>query len=313
MVGSGVPRAAAVVAHLAVLVGSVALLLWVFVPRLLEQVQQAQDELPRAGAGHAGRLDELKHSALTALAGWLDKLSDPAVALSAAVATLTVVATIAFTIACAAYWITDRDRLVDAVVSLLPERKRPLVRDTWLLIDLKLGAVIRTKVLLVVITSTVLSTAFWIIGLPYFLLIGAFAGIVEVLPVIGPLLAGLAAVAAGLTVSWKLAATAAVVIYGFRLLQDYVINPRLFGRAVHLPPLAVLIAVSALALLLGPAWVLLAIPITAVISTLLDVLVWKHDPAAEQVPSVLVPTDDTVRTRRRRWSRRRATGDATGG
>ena len=68
---------------------------------------------------------------------------------------------------------------------------------------------------------------------------------------IGPLLAGLAAVGAGLTVSWKVAVAAAVVVYGFRVVQDYVINPRLFGRAVHLPPLVVLIAVSALALLLG--------------------------------------------------------------
>ena len=49
----------------------------------------------------------------------------------------------------------------------------------------------------------------------------------------------------------------------------YRINPRLFGRAIHMPPLAVLLAVSAVALLLGPWWVPLAIPLTAVVSTLL--------------------------------------------
>ena len=107
-------------------------------------------------------------------------------------------------------------------------------------------------------------------------------------------------VAAGLTVSWQLGLAAAIVIYGLRIVQDYVINPRLFGRAVHLPPLAVLLAVSAVALLLGPWWVPLAIPLTAVVSTLLDVLMWKTDPAAEGVPAVLVRTDDTVEDRRRR-------------
>jgi predicted PurR-regulated permease PerM len=126
-----------------------------------------------------------------------------------------------------------------------------------------------------------------------------FAGIVEILPVIGPLIAGLTAVAAGLTVSWQLGLAAAIVVYGLRVVQDYVINPRLFGRAVHLPPLAVLLAVSAVALLLGPWWVPLAIPLTAVLSTLLDVLVWKTDPAEEAVPTVLAPTDDTVQDRRR--------------
>lgn len=302
----GVPRWAAVVAHLVAVVGSLALLLWIFVPALLGQVQQALDDLPRGAAGHPGRLDELKQNALTGLEGWLRNLSDPEVALSAALATLTVVASIAFTVACAAYWLTERDRLVDTVVSLVPERKRTTVRDSWLLIDLKLGAIIRTKVLLVVITTTVLSIAFWIIGLPYFLLVAAFAGIVEVLPVIGPLVAGLAAVGAGLTVSWKVALAAAIAVYAFRILQDYVINPRLFGRAVHLPPLVVLIAVSALTLLLGPVWVPLAIPLAGVISTLLDVFVWKHDPAEAKVPTVLVPTRDTVRARRRLWGRRRA-------
>jgi predicted PurR-regulated permease PerM len=193
----------------------------------------------------------------------------------------------------------------------VPHEKRTTVRDTWLLIDFKLGAVIRTKLLLVVITSTVLSFAFWVIGLPYFLLVGVFAGMVEILPVIGPLVAGLTAVAAGLTVSWQLGLAAAIVVYGFRIVQDYVINPRLFGRAVHLPPLAVLVAVSAVALLLGPWWVPLAIPLTAVVATLLEVFVWKTDPAEADVPTVLAPTGDTVADRRGRpW---RASGEVSKG
>jgi len=149
-----------------------------------------------------------------------------------------------------------------------------------------------------VMTGTILSVAFWLIGLPYFLLVGMFAGIVEVVPVIGPLIAGLAAVGVGLTVSWQTALVAAGVVYGLRVIQDYVINPRLFGRAVDLPALAVLLAVSAVALLLGPLWVPLAIPITAVLSTLGDILVRDIDPADEPVPAVLVRTDDTVADRR---------------
>jgi hypothetical protein len=65
----------------------------------------------------------------------------------------------------------------------------------------------------------------------------------------------------------------------------------------------VLLAVSAVALLLGPWWVPLAIPLTAVLSTLLDVLVWRIDPAEQDVPTVIAPTEETVEDRRRRpWS-----------
>ena len=309
----GIPRAVSLIGHFALFLGLVALLLWLIVPVAFEQAQQALADVPRQGAAtDQGILYSAREQALSSLESRLRDISEPDTALSTLLGTLTALAAIAFTLATAAYWVIERDRLVNVVLAVVPHEKRATVRDTWLLIDLKLGAVIRTKLLLVLMTASILSFAFWVIGLPYFLLVGVFAGIVEILPVIGPLIAGLTAVAAGLTVSWQLGLAAAIVVYGLRIVQDYVINPRLFGRAVHLPPLAVLLAVSAVALLLGPWWVPLAIPLTAVLSTLLDVLVWKSDPAEVEVPTVLAPTDDTVEDRRRRPWRpsRRVSKDA---
>ena len=65
-----------------------------------------------------------------------------------------------------------------------------MIRDTWELIDAKLGAFVRGQLLLIAFVSTVLSLCFWAIGVPFWLLLGVFAGIVEIVPVIGPLLAG---------------------------------------------------------------------------------------------------------------------------
>ena len=59
----------------------------------------------------------------------------------------------------------------------------------------------RGQGLLIVLVAIVLSTAFWAIGLPFWLLIGIFAGVVEPVPVIGPLVAGALAVGVGLTQS----------------------------------------------------------------------------------------------------------------
>jgi predicted PurR-regulated permease PerM len=297
----GAPRILAVGVHIAAAFGIVAVLLWLFVPPVLHQTQAALDNLPQAvgAAGDEGTVASLKRRALLALERELRTLPAPGAALSAAVETMAVLAGIAFTLACAVYWLSERDRLIRTVLPLIPEAKRQTVHDAWLLIDLKLGAVIRAKLFLVALTGTILSVAFWIIGMPYFLIVGAFAGIVEVIPVIGPLAAGVAAVAVGLTVSWQVALAAALAVYGLRIVQDYVINPRLFGRAVHLPPLVVLLAVSALALLLGPLWVPLAIPITAVLATVFDVVLRQQDPAEEHVPTVLLRTGDRVVDRRR--------------
>jgi predicted PurR-regulated permease PerM len=140
---------------------------------------------------------------------------------------------------------------------------------------------------MITFVSTVLSLAFWQIGVPYWLLLGAFAGLVEILPVVGPFIAGATAIGAGLTVSWHTAALAAVAVYGLRLFQDYILNPRVLGHAVGLTPLTVLVVVSAVGILFGPLFVPIATPFAAVLATLLDVLVRGKDPAEQEVPTVL--------------------------
>jgi len=123
-------------------------------------------------------------------------------------------------------------------------------------------------------------------------LIGAFAGVVEIVPVIGPLTAGAVAVGVGLTVSWHLALAAGIAVLVVRLLEDYIVLPRVLGDAVGLSPLIVLFSVAAVALLFGGFAVLLAIPIAAVLATLVDVVVRGKDPAEEDVPAVIFSAKD---------------------
>jgi len=137
-----------------------------------------------------------------------------------------------------------------------------------------------------------LSICFYAIGLPFWLLIAIFAGIVEIVPVIGPLTAGALAVGVGLTESLTVAAAAGVIVLVVRLLEDYLVIPRVLGDAVGLSPLVVLVSVAAATLLFGEFAVLLAIPLAAVAATLFDVIVRDKDPAQEEVPTVLFPAQD---------------------
>ena len=72
-----------------------------------------------------------------------------------------------------------------------------------------------------------------------------------------------------------------------RLLEDYIVIPRVLGEAVGLSPLLVLFSVTAVAVLFGEFAVLLAIPIAAVVATLVDVIVRGKDPTEEEVPAVI--------------------------
>jgi predicted PurR-regulated permease PerM len=139
--------------------------------------------------------------------------------------------------------------------------------------------------------------AFWIIGLPFWLLIGAFAGVVEVIPVIGPITAGALAIGVGLTVSWQTALAAGIIVTVVRLIEDYTVIPRVLGHAVGLTPLTVLVSVSVVAFLFGGFAVLLAIPLAAVIATLIDVLVRDRDPERQDLPAVIFSAKEGGTTR----------------
>ena len=293
----GVPRAAGVALHYVALALLVAGFLWLVVPRALEQVDHAVSSLPQTQAdlGRQARASSgIKHDALVGLQRRLEDLPTtrdlPAAELTRTVAE--VLLGIFFVLASAAYWIWERERAERLLCSLVPRRHAQTVRDTWELIDLKLGAYVRGQALLIVLVGTVLSLAFWAVGLPYWILVGAFAGLVEIVPVVGPLAAGAVAVGVGLTVSWEVALAAGIAVLVVRLLEDYVVIPRVLGDAVGLTPLVVLLSVTATGILFGGFAVILAIPLAAVGATLVDVIVRNRDPAEEDVPTVLFPAKD---------------------
>jgi len=294
-----VPRSVGLAVHYLVLAGVVALFLWLVVPRAVDQVGQALGSVPtsRNALDKATRNSTgIKHTILRALQKRLKKLPAASSLVHASVSVtktaFEVLIAIFFTFAVAAYWIFERDRARRVVLSLVAREQRKTVRDTWDLIDAKLGAFVRGQLLLIAFVGTVLSLAFWAIGVPFWLLLGIFAGVVEIIPIIGPLTAGGVAIGVGLTDSWQIALAAGLAVLVVRLLEDYIVVPKVLGHAVGLSPLVVLVSVTAIGLLLGGIYVLLAVPIAAVLVTLVDVIVRDKDPAEEEVPTLLFPAKD---------------------
>src|SRR5713101_7048241 len=294
---AGIPRGFDLLIHYVLLIGVVAFALWMVVPRAIDQVQSALGGTTKAQIHQeATNSTGIKHDILNAIDKRLRKVPKTGQLLHPAVeVTLKVFEAllgIFFVLAAAAYWIFERARAVDFVASLLPRPKRKKLRDTWDLIDIKLGAFVRGQALLIVVVGTALSLGFWAVGEPYFILIGAFAGVVEIVPVIGPISAGVLAVAVGATSSWHVALAAGICVLVVRVFEDYLIVPRVLGEAVGLSPLLVLVSVTAVGILFGGFAVVLAVPLVAVIVTVLDVVVRDVGPAEEDVPTVLFPAKD---------------------
>jgi len=289
-----IPRPIGVAIHYAAILSVIAFFLAFAVPHMIDQVNHA------IGTVESGKIQQGHSVQDKLLAGLERRLRDlPKAshlihpALDAGKKALAVLVGVFFTFASAAYWLFERDRAIDVVTGFLPRPRRKKVRDTWLLMDLKLGAFVRAQLLLVSLVAVMVSAAFWAVGEPYWLLLGIAVAILEVIPVVGPLLGVILAVVAGLSVDWQTAAKAAAALLGVRLFQDYFINPKVMGGIVGLSPLIVMSSAIVMTTLFGPFYVLLSVPIASLVVTIIDVAARGVDPAEADVPTVLFSPSET--------------------
>ncbi len=134
-----------------------------------------------------------------------------------------------------------------------------------------LTAYTRAQLISCFLIAVICTTGFYLLGNDYALLLGILAGVLELVPLLGPLtLAILATTVSGLESGWQAMWT--VVFLGvLRLLQDYVIYPRIIREGIHLHPLAVILSVLAGEQVAGIPGVFIAIPLVALLTVL-----YKH-------------------------------------
>jgi predicted PurR-regulated permease PerM len=132
-------------------------------------------------------------------------------------------------------------------------------------INSTLAAYIRAQLTACLFIGLVCSLGFTLLGLPGSLVMGVMAGAFEFIPLVGPLaIALMAAVLAVLHAGVFNAFLVLLFLGVLRIVQDYVIYPRLIGQGIHLHPLAVIFAILAGEKLAGVAGVFLAIPVVAI-------------------------------------------------
>lgn len=157
--------------------------------------------------------------------------------------------------------------------------KREQARETYLAIDSRLGAYTRLRFAMVFAVGAVLSGGFYAIGLNYWLLVGAFVGLIEIVPVIGALWLSPRPGRRYPTRAHR--SSVPTLARGRARIPNYFVNPHI-GRTVGLSPLVTLLSVAVVGLLFGGLAVILAVPFTSAVATLIDVLVLGHQPPAAE-------------------------------
>jgi predicted PurR-regulated permease PerM len=282
-----VPESLAILLHFLVVGGVFALFVWLAVPPAVHEIGHALGHVP-GGSHTAGVGDRV----LVWLQGHLNRLPS-ASALVHPVATYgqkagEAVVGVFFTLAATWYCVSERDSIITLLTTLSPEVKREKARATYLALDRRLGAYTRLRFAMVFAVGAVLSAGFYVIGLNYWLLVGAFVGLIEIVPIIGPLIGSVLVLAVGIPQSPHIAVLALLWLVGVREFQNYVVNPHI-GKTVGLSPLVTLLSVAVVGVLFGGLAVVLAVPFTSAVATLVDVLVLGHDPPTAQLRRTLRP------------------------
>ena len=183
------------------------------------------------------------------------------------------------------YWTLDGPRYVKSLVALLPAAHRDSTQELIAVIETKVSAYMAGQGLLMLAVGGLALVAYWAIGLPYVLVLALVAGLMEAVPMVGPLLgaipAGLVALSLGPDkLVWVIVATLVI-----QQLENSLLVPRVMRRAVGVNPFVSLLAIFAFSSLLGVPGALIAIPTAAIIQILLDRYVFRPGALEPEAPT----------------------------
>jgi predicted PurR-regulated permease PerM len=127
-----------------------------------------------------------------------------------------------------------------------------------------LAAYTRAQLISCLLIGTVCTIAFYVIGVPYALLLGLLAGVLEFIPLVGPLIVGILATLIASFYSTNQALAVGIFLLVLRLVHDYVTYPRIVREGIHLHPLAIILAILGGGEIAGATGIFLAIPAVAI-------------------------------------------------
>jgi predicted PurR-regulated permease PerM len=152
-----------------------------------------------------------------------------------------------------------------------------------------LAAYIRAQLTACLFIGIVCSLGFTLLGLPGALVMGVLAGFFEFVPLVGPVAIALLAALLAMFHAGPFNALLVLLFLGvLRILQDYVIYPRLIGQGIHLHPLAVIFAILAGEKLASVAGIFLAIPVVAILTV--SYRHWLEHRGSEGIADLLEPS-----------------------
>ncbi len=168
------------------------------------------------------------------------------------------------------YLSVSRGALDDFLKSILPPRFEIYTHGLWIRAQKKMGRWLQAQILLSFIMALIIGIGLWILGVKYAFLIAVVVGVLEIVPYVGPIVAGGLATLLALSQSPVLGLWTLIFFVVVQQLEGHILIPLFIKKLVGLNPVAVILALLVGAKLGGILGMLLAVPIAAVVDEFFD-------------------------------------------
>ena len=171
------------------------------------------------------------------------------------------------------YLLVESSSLRDTFLRLFPREERGRVRQAGHEVTLKVSAWLGGQLLLGAIIGSSSAIGLWALGIPFFYVLALLSGIGEMIPVIGPFLSAIPALAVAASVSLDKVIFVAIFFIVQQQVENHLLVPRIMSKQVGVSAVTVIVALLIGGSLLGIVGALLAVPTAAILQVIaLEVL-----------------------------------------
>lgn len=260
----------AILSVVLIFIVSLGLLVYLVVPPVLEQASEFAQNLPF----YIEKLSYIKNHFPT-ISNYLATFSSSLSGYTIGVVSFTVgifggIVTLISALVLFIYLLVDEKAMKIAVVSIFPITHREKLTNVLKKVANQVGNWFRGQLTLASIVAVLYLIGLTIIGVPYAAMLAVLAGVLDFIPVIGPIIAGTVAAFIALSDS-PLKALIVVILYiAVQQLENTFLVPKIMQRALGLSPVIIIIALLIGAKLMGIIGAVLAVPISASISVIIQ-------------------------------------------
>jgi predicted PurR-regulated permease PerM len=219
------------------------------------------------------------------------------------------------------YLVVDLPKIKRNLKAMVPSRRRAEVESVTDRVGRAIGSYFRGQLLVAAFVAVASSLVLWIVGLPYWAVVGLVTGLFNLVPLIGPFIGAAVAIFIAVTTDlsggllslepgWPLALGSALALLVVQQIDNHIISPNMIGRTVRLHPVTVMLGLLVGGTLLGLWGMLLAIPVIATVKILVlhawdTRMTWppsmgEHRTIAEPETTAVQPDEPERRPRPRR-------------